>query len=47
MTARLISVVIPTRDRNATLALCLDRLAWTPDGPRCVGPTYTPQPLPV
>ena len=27
MSARLISVVIPTRDRNATLALCLDRLA--------------------
>jgi hypothetical protein len=27
MNARLINVVIPTRDRNATLALCLDRLA--------------------
>jgi glycosyltransferase involved in cell wall biosynthesis len=27
MSTRLISVVIPTRDRNATLALCLDRLA--------------------
>ena len=27
MSARLISVVIPTRERNATLALCLDRLA--------------------
>ncbi|HEV7993869.1 MAG TPA: glycosyltransferase [Gemmatimonadaceae bacterium] len=27
MSAPLFSVVIPTRDRNATLALCLDRLA--------------------
>ena len=27
MSPKLISVVIPTRDRNATLALCLDRLA--------------------
>lgn len=27
--------------------LCIDRLAWTSDGPRCVGPTYTPQPLPA
>jgi glycosyltransferase involved in cell wall biosynthesis len=27
MSAKLISVVIPTRDRNAALALCLDRLA--------------------
>jgi GT2 family glycosyltransferase len=27
MSAPLISVVIPTRDRNGTLALCLDRLA--------------------
>lgn len=27
MSAPLVSVVIPTRDRNATLALCLDRLA--------------------
>ncbi len=27
MSGRLISVVIPTRERNATLALCLDRLA--------------------
>lgn len=26
--------------------LCIDRLAWTPQGPRCVGPTYTPQPVP-
>jgi arabinan endo-1,5-alpha-L-arabinosidase len=26
--------------------LCIDRLAWTKDGPRCIGPTYTPQPMP-
>jgi len=26
--------------------LCIDKLAWTPDGPRCTGPTYTPQPRP-
>jgi len=26
--------------------LCIDRLAWTPEGPRCVGPTTTPQPRP-
>ena len=26
--------------------LCLDKLAWTAQGPRCLGPTYTPQPLP-
>lgn len=26
--------------------LCIDKLAWTAQGPRCVGPTYTPQPLP-
>ena len=26
--------------------LCLDELAWTTQGPRCLGPTYTPQPLP-
>lgn len=25
--------------------LCLDPLAWTAQGPRCLGPTYTPQPL--
>ncbi len=24
--------------------LCLDRLLWTPDGPRLQGPTWTPQP---
>jgi arabinan endo-1,5-alpha-L-arabinosidase len=27
--------------------LCIDALAWTPDGPRCVGPTTTPQPRPA
>lgn len=26
--------------------LCIDRLAWTPQGPRLQGPTYTPQPIP-
>jgi hypothetical protein len=26
--------------------LCIDKLAWTAKGPRCPGPTYTPQPLP-
>ena len=26
--------------------LCIDQLAWTARGPRCLGPTYTPQPLP-
>jgi hypothetical protein len=27
------------RDRH----MCLDRLRWTRDGPRCHGPTWTPQ----
>ncbi len=26
--------------------LCIDPLRWTPDGPRCAGPTWTPQNLP-
>jgi len=26
--------------------LCIDKLEWTDKGPRCLGPTYTPQPLP-
>ncbi|MDQ3804422.1 MAG: glycoside hydrolase family 43 protein [Acidobacteriota bacterium] len=26
--------------------MCLDRLVWTPAGPRCAGPTVTPQPRP-
>lgn len=26
--------------------LCVDRLRWTSEGPRCAGPTYTPQPAP-
>jgi GH43 family beta-xylosidase len=26
--------------------LCIDPLEWTPDGPRCLGPTTTPQPRP-
>jgi beta-xylosidase len=28
--------------RNAR-RMCLDRLLWTPDGPRCAGPTWTEQ----
>ncbi len=26
--------------------LCIDKLAWTAQGPRCLGPSFTPQPLP-
>jgi GH43 family beta-xylosidase len=26
--------------------LCIDRLEWTPQGPRCDGPTWTPRPAP-
>lgn len=26
--------------------LCIDPLRWTPNGPRCAGPTWTPQNLP-
>ncbi|WP_222940602.1 glycoside hydrolase family 43 protein [Hymenobacter sp. BT491] len=26
--------------------MCIDKLAWTKEGPRCPGPTYTPQPIP-
>jgi hypothetical protein len=26
--------------------MCVDKLMWTPDGPRCQGPTAEPQPLP-
>ncbi|HSA11241.1 MAG TPA: glycoside hydrolase family 43 protein [Candidatus Paceibacterota bacterium] len=26
--------------------MCLDKLLWTPDGPRCEGPTWTAQPAP-
>lgn len=26
--------------------MCVDKLVWTPEGPRCLGPTYTPQPMP-
>jgi len=26
--------------------MCIDKLIWTPDGPRCDGPTFTPQPAP-
>ena len=24
--------------------MCIDKLVWTPAGPRCIGPTYSPQP---
>jgi GH43 family beta-xylosidase len=27
--------------------LCLDPLVWTPEGPRCAGPTWTPQSIPA
>lgn len=27
--------------------MCIDRLVWTPAGPRCEGPTVTPQPAPA
>jgi arabinan endo-1,5-alpha-L-arabinosidase len=26
--------------------LCVDRLLWTPSGPRCEGPTFRPRPVP-
>ena len=26
--------------------MCLDKLVWTPDGPRCLGPSFAPQPAP-
>ncbi|HVM47864.1 MAG TPA: glycoside hydrolase family 43 protein [Candidatus Acidoferrum sp.] len=26
--------------------MCIDKLVWTPEGPRCAGPTWTPQPMP-
>lgn len=26
--------------------MCLDRLVWTSEGPRCIGPTFTPQSAP-
>ncbi len=26
--------------------MCIDRLVWTAAGPRCLGPTVTPQPAP-
>ena len=25
--------------------MCIDRLEWTSEGPRCLGPTWTPQTL--
>ena len=39
-------VVYHAWDENETARrLCLDRLIWTDDGPRCDGPTWTPQTL--
>ena len=29
-----------------TRQLCIDRLLWTPQGPRLDGPSYTPRPVP-
>jgi hypothetical protein len=26
--------------------MCIDKLLWTPEGPRGNGPTFTPQPAP-
>jgi hypothetical protein len=26
--------------------MCIDKLIWTPVGPRGAGPTFTPQPAP-
>ncbi len=31
--------------RYSARRLCIDPLVWTGDGPRCSGPTYTPQPI--
>ena len=31
---------------RTTRRLCLDPLRWTPAGPRCAGPTWTPQAIP-
>jgi arabinan endo-1,5-alpha-L-arabinosidase len=25
--------------------MCIDKLTWTDQGPRCLGPTWTTQPL--
>jgi hypothetical protein len=33
-------------ERMKERQLCIDKLAWTAQGPRCQGPTYTPQPVP-
>lgn len=30
---------------RSTRRMCMDRLVWTPEGPRCDGPTWTPQTL--
>jgi GH43 family beta-xylosidase len=27
--------------------MCIDKMAWTPEGPRCLGPTWTPQEAPA
>jgi len=37
-------IVYHAWDENRTARkLCLDKLIWTSDGPRCAGPTWTPQ----
>lgn len=33
-------------DAHRHRQMCLDRLIWTEDGPRCLGPTTDPQPAP-
>ena len=33
-------------ERMTTRRMCVDRLEWTAQGPRCDGPTWTPQPAP-
>lgn len=32
---------------HTTRRMCIDRLEWTPDGPRTAAPTVTPQPVPA
>lgn len=27
--------------------MCIDPIRWTSDGPRCLGPTWTPSPMPT
>ncbi|HEY9610130.1 MAG TPA: hypothetical protein V6C93_12245, partial [Allocoleopsis sp.] len=40
------SIVYHAWDTNMEARrMCLDQLLWTPSGPRCEGPTWTPQTL--